>query len=145
MLPAGTTPPRSQGFRNGRNVRYFGSWNWLIFGVLLMALKLLAPGALMFLPGLSAFLVGVPSSSSRRHGRCRSCCSDCSPSPSRLWRRIARRKPGANPDPFLNKRSDALVGRICTLDRPIIDGEGIVRIDDTVGASAGRIRLRGRG
>ena len=53
-----------------------------------------------------------------------------------LTRRIARHKPD-NRNPFLNKRADALVGRVFTLDRPIIDGAGTVRIDDTIWRVAG--------
>ncbi len=34
--------------------------------------------------------------------------------------------------PFLNRRADALVGRIFTLEKPIVDGAGTVRIGDTV-------------
>jgi membrane protein implicated in regulation of membrane protease activity len=110
-----------------------GSWNWLIFGVLLMALELLAPGVFMFWLGLSAFLVGVLSFIVTPSWQVQILLFGLfALAAVPLWRRIARQKPGANPNPFLNKRSDALVGRICTLDRPIIDGEGIVRIDDTV-------------
>jgi membrane protein implicated in regulation of membrane protease activity len=36
-----------------------GTWNWLIFGLILMALELLAPGVFLFWLGLAAFLVGV--------------------------------------------------------------------------------------
>ena len=38
-----------------------GTWNWLIFGFLLMALELLAPGVFMFWLGLAALLVGLLS------------------------------------------------------------------------------------
>src|SRR5438874_11873147 len=38
-----------------------GSWNWLILGVLLMALELLAPGVFLFWLGLAALLVGLLS------------------------------------------------------------------------------------
>ena len=38
-----------------------GTWNWLIFGLILMALELLAPGVFLFWLGLAAFLVGVLS------------------------------------------------------------------------------------
>jgi membrane protein implicated in regulation of membrane protease activity len=33
--------------------------------------------------------------------------------------------------PFLNRRADAFVGRIFTLDEPIVSGAGRVRVDDT--------------
>ena len=38
-----------------------GTWNWLIFGFILMALELLAPGVFMFWLGLAALLVGLVS------------------------------------------------------------------------------------
>jgi membrane protein implicated in regulation of membrane protease activity len=38
-----------------------GTWNWLIFGVILMALELLAPGVFLFWLGLAALLVGLLS------------------------------------------------------------------------------------
>jgi hypothetical protein len=110
-----------------------GTWNWLIFGILLMALELLAPGVFLFWLGLAALLTGLlsflltPSWQSQilMFAVFAACAVP-------LWRRVARQRPGANPNPFLNKRSDALVGRVCTLEKPIVDGEGVVRIDDTV-------------
>jgi membrane protein implicated in regulation of membrane protease activity len=55
-----------------------------------------------------------------------------------LWRRLARGNQGASrSNPFLNKRADALVGRVFTLEKPIIDGSGTVRIDDTIWRVAG--------
>ena len=38
-----------------------GTWNWLIFGIILMALELAAPGVFMFWLGLAALLVGLLS------------------------------------------------------------------------------------
>ena len=40
--------------------------------------------------------------------------------------------PGDSAASFLNRRSDALVGRVFTLEKPIMDGTGTVRIDDTI-------------
>jgi inner membrane protein len=34
--------------------------------------------------------------------------------------------------PMLNRRNQALIGRVFTLEKPIVDGIGTVRIDDTV-------------
>lgn len=110
-----------------------GSWNWLIAGVLLMALELLAPGIFLFWLGLAAFLVGMLSflvSLSWQWQMLLFAAFAAAAVP--IWRRVAQQNPGANPNPFLNRRTDAMIGRICTLDRPIIDGTGIVRIDDTV-------------
>src|SRR5258708_7571623 len=38
-----------------------GTWNWLIFGLILMTLELLAPGVFLFWLGLAALLVGLIS------------------------------------------------------------------------------------
>jgi inner membrane protein len=55
-----------------------------------------------------------------------------------LWRRIARSHAAVSKsNPFLNKRADALVGRVFTLEKPIIDNAGTVRIDDTIWRVAG--------
>ena len=115
-----------------------GSWNWLIFGVLLMALELLAPGVFMFWLGVAALLTGLLSFAFTLSWQLQILMfAAFAAAAVPVWRRIARQKPGTNPNPFLNKRSDALVGRVCTLDKPIVDGEGIVRIDDTVWRVAG--------
>ncbi|MCX7318659.1 MAG: NfeD family protein [Hyphomicrobiales bacterium] len=110
-----------------------GSWNWLIVGVLLMALELLAPGIFLFWLGLAAFLVGMLSFLvSPRWQWQMLLFAVFAAAAVPIWRRVAQQNPGANPNPFLNRRSDALVGRVFTLDRPIVDGAGIVRVDDTV-------------
>ena len=55
-----------------------------------------------------------------------------------VWRRLARSSAADNTNsPFLNKRADALVGRVFTLEKPIVDGAGTVRIDDTIWRVAG--------
>jgi inner membrane protein len=110
-----------------------GTWNWLIFGVLLMALELLAPGIFLFWLGLAAFLVGMLSFIITPSWQLQVLMfAVLAAAAVPIWRRVAQQKPGANPNPFLNRRTDALVGRVFTLDRPIIDGNGIVRVDDTV-------------
>jgi membrane protein implicated in regulation of membrane protease activity len=115
-----------------------GTWNWLIFGLLLMALELLAPGVFLFWLGLAALLVGLLSFVFHPSWQVQILLfAVFAAAAVPLWRRVARQKPGANPNPFLNKRSDALVGRVCTLEKPIIDGSGTVRIDDTVWRVAG--------
>jgi inner membrane protein len=47
-----------------------------------------------------------------------------------LWRRLA--KPATTDQPFLNRRNEGFVGRIFTLEKPIVDGTGTMGIDDTV-------------
>jgi hypothetical protein len=55
-----------------------------------------------------------------------------------VWRRLAlsaRKTDQSNA--FLNRRAEALVGRVFTLEKPIVDGAGTVRVDDTIWRVAG--------
>ncbi len=116
-----------------------GTWNWLIFGVILMALELLAPGVFLFWLGLAALLVGLLSFAFDPSWQFQILMfAAFAAAAVPLWRRIARSNAAVSvSNPFLNKRADALVGRVFTLEKPIIDGAGTVRIDDTVWRVAG--------
>jgi inner membrane protein len=115
-----------------------GTWNWLIFGLVLMTLELVAPGVFLFWLGLAALLVGLVSFAIHPSWQLQLLMfAAFATAAVPLWRRIARQKPGENSHPFLNRRADALVGRVFTLDKPIIDGAGTVRIDDTIWRVAG--------
>ena len=116
-----------------------GTWNWLIFGFILMALELLAPGVFMFWLGLAALLVGLVSfvfNPSWQTQLLMFAVFAVAAVP--LWRRFALKSNAASQsNPFLNKRTEALIGRVFTLEKPIIDGSGTVRIDDTIWRVAG--------
>ena len=110
-----------------------GSWNWLILGLLLMALEMLAPGVFLFWLGLAALLVGLLSFAVDLSWQMQLLLfAVFSAAAVPLWRRMAQRGKGVSPSPFLNKRADALVGRVFTLEKPIVDGSGTVRVDDTI-------------
>jgi len=116
-----------------------GSWNWLIFGIILMALEVLAPGIFLFWLGLAALLVGLIAFVVAPSWQIQILMfAVFATAAVPLWRRLARgdNAPTAS-HPFLNRRADSLVGRVCTLEKPIIDGAGTVRIDDTVWRVAG--------
>jgi membrane protein implicated in regulation of membrane protease activity len=116
-----------------------GTWNWLIFGVVLMALELIAPGVFLFWLGLAALLVGLLSFAFHPSWQVQILMfAVFAAAAVPVWRRVARsHAAGAANSPFLNKRADALVGRVFTLEKPIIDGAGTVRIDDTIWRVAG--------
>ena len=116
-----------------------GTWNWLIFGFILMALELAAPGVFLFWLGLAALLVGLVSFVVHPSWQTQLLMFAVFAAVAvPVWRRLARGGSSANSDnPFLNKRADALVGRVFTLEKPIVDGAGTVRIDDTVWRVAG--------
>jgi hypothetical protein len=116
-----------------------GTWNWLIFGFILMALELAAPGVFLFWLGLAALLVGLVSFVLHPSWQSQLLMFAVFASAAvPIWRRLARsNREGSVSNPFLNRRTAALIGREFTLEKPIIDGSGTVRIDDTVWRVAG--------
>ena len=116
-----------------------GTWNWLIFGFILMALELAAPGVFLFWLGLSALLVGLVSFAIDLHWQMQLLMfAVFAVAAVPAWRRFARSTAApSESNPFLNKRTEALIGREFTLEKPIIDGSGTVRIDDTIWRVAG--------
>ena len=116
-----------------------GTWNWLIFGIVLMALELMAPGVFLFWLGVAALLVGLLSFVTHPSWQVQILMfAVFAAAAVPLWRRLARSGTAVSKsNPFLNRRADALVGRVFTLEKPIIDGSGTVRIDDTIWRVAG--------
>jgi inner membrane protein len=115
-----------------------GTWNWLIFGFVLMALEVIAPGVFLFWLGLAALLVGLISFAVVVSWQIQLVMfAVFAAAAVPVWRRLARPKLGTGASPFLNKRADALLGREFTLEKPIINGNGTVRIGDTVWRVAG--------
>ena len=110
-----------------------GPWKWIILGAILLALELLVPGAFMMWLGLAAILVGVLSFlidwSWEWQGVAFAVFAVAS---IPLWRRFAHKVERADDRPFLNRRTEALVGSVFTLDKPIIDGVGTIHIYDTI-------------
>ena len=93
-----------------------GTWNWLIFGFILMALEVLAPGVFLFWLGLAALLVGLISFAVAVSWQIQLVMfAIFAAAAVPVWRRLARPKLDASSSPFLNKRSEALLGREFTL------------------------------
>jgi len=110
-----------------------GTWNWLIAGLLLMGLEVLAPGVFLLWLGLAALLVGVITLFADWVWQVQVIAfAAFSLAAVPLWRRLASQSAPNADSQFLNRRSDALVGRVFTLEKPIMDGSGTVRVDDTV-------------
>jgi len=116
-----------------------GGWGWIILGVVLLGLEVLAPGTFMLWFGIAAVVTGgvalgfdlagsdvlgwqaevvlflILSAVAVAGGR-------------RLFRGRAVR---VGDDDGLNRRAARCIGRAATLDEPIVDGAGRIRLDDT--------------
>ncbi len=114
-------------------VAKLGTWNWLILAVVLMGIETFAPGVFMLWLGIAALIVGLLSFfivSSWQSQFLVFAVLSLAMVP--LWRHFARRNEAPTDKPFLNRRAEGLVGREFTLDKPILDGVGTVKIDDTI-------------
>jgi len=109
-------------------------WGWFVLAAVLIGLEVFLPGTFMIWLGLAAAAVGALSF---------------------FWplswplalllfavlgvvfawigRHFARKVDAADKEgPFLNRRADALIGQSFTLADPIVNGEGRIRVGDTV-------------
>lgn len=110
-----------------------GSWNWFILAAVLLFLEMLAPGAFMLWLGLSAILVGAISFGIDWSWQTQVIAfAVFAVALIPAWRKFARRVEPPSDSPFLNRRADGYVGREFTLDKPIVNGVGTIRIDDTI-------------
>jgi membrane protein implicated in regulation of membrane protease activity len=114
-------------------IRALGPWSWLIAGLLLLALEMLAPGMFLLWLGLAALLVGLLSFAVDLSWQAQILAFALfSIAAVPLWRRIARNDGEDIGNTYLNRRTEALVGQVFTLEKPIVEGHGTVRIGDTV-------------
>lgn len=110
-----------------------GLWNWFILGALLLLLELFAPGAFMLWLGLAALAVGLISLAIDWSWQAQLVAfAVFSLALIPVWRRFAPKVEQPSESPLLNRRAESYVGRVFTLEDPIVDGVGRVHIDDTI-------------
>lgn len=114
-----------------------GAWSWIVLGAILLVLEILVPGVFLLWIGIAAILTGAMSLQLVHLA---------------LWgwqtqvivflvlsviaalvgKRVMAASEGDTDQPLLNRRAEQLVGRAATLESPIVDGYGRVRLGDTV-------------
>ncbi|MCB1418291.1 MAG: NfeD family protein [Notoacmeibacter sp.] len=120
-----------------RIVSELGPWNWMVLGLILLGFEILVPGIFLLWIGIAALIVGTLS--------------------LMLWdtavwswqvqmvlfvilslvsawlgKRVMDRHTTDSDEPLLNQRAAQLVGRTATLEEPVENGHGRVRIGDTM-------------
>ncbi len=118
-------------------------WMWLVLGLILVGVEILAPGLFLFWLGLAAGLTGLLAFVLDLSWQVEwTIFAVLALVLVGVGRELARRK-GKGDQPFLNQRGNALVGREFPLAEPIINGFGAVRIDDTIWRVSGPDAPRG--
>ena len=112
----------------------FTYWHWLIFGMALIAMETLIPGAFFLWPGLAAILIGVltliiPDLAWTTSLTLWACLSVLTLT---AWIVYRRKNPSPKGSNTLNRRGQELVGQELTLDTPVINGKGEVKAGDTI-------------
>ena len=110
-----------------------GHWNWFIAAVVLFLVEIMAPGTFMMWLGLAALVVGAISLGVDWSWQAQLIAFGVfAVAAIPAWRHFASKVEPPVDRPFLNRRAEGYVGRVFTLDKPIVDGVGTIRIDDTV-------------
>lgn len=109
----------------------YGSWSWIVFGFVLLALELVVPGGVLVWLGASALVTGLVTLFVPIYWPLQFVIYGVLALFS-IWLWLRLRGQGAPTDqPFLNRRADRYIGREIVLDQPIVGGAGRLALDDT--------------
>jgi len=122
-----------------------GAWAWIILGVILIGVELLAPGAFFLWLGLAAIATGLLDAVLDLSWQASALLFALLCVAAVFLGRAVTRSKGQPEAPAeqLNRRGEALVGRVFTLETPIKGGEGRIRVDDSSWRVTGADRFAG--
>ena len=108
-------------------------WHWWVLGIVLVVFEIFAPTAFFLWPALAAGLMGLalllyPDLPWVPQVLIFAVLSVASIA---LWRMYLRRHPTKTSRPLLNRRGHQYVGRVFTLDEPVVNGGGKIHVDDS--------------
>jgi len=109
-------------------------WHWWILAVVLMCIELFAPAAFFIWCGIAAVIVGLivlilPAMSWEIPFLLFAVLSVVSVLVGRKY--LQQRGAMESDQPMLNRRGEQYLGRVFTLNEPVVDGTGRVQVDDS--------------
>ena len=115
-------------------------WHWWVLGVVLVILEVLSPGVFFLWMGIAAGVVGftvlaIPDLSWEYQILVFALFSVASIVAGR-W--FLKRHPIQTDQPRLNRRGEQYMDRVFTLDEPVKNGMGKIRVDDSTWKIHGR-------
>ena len=108
-------------------------WHWWVLGIVFIILEVFSPAAFFLWLGFSAGIVGLfmliqPEMSWEWQLTLFAVFSIVSTVVGRRWF-VSQQK--ETDQPSLNRRGEQYIGRTFTLDEPIVNGTGKIKVDDT--------------
>jgi inner membrane protein len=115
----------------GEVVRQLGPWVWIIAGLILLGLELLAPGVFLVWFGIAALFTGVFAFVTDFGWQVDLIVFVVLAIVAVIIGRRYFSGSGQSEQPLLNQRAQRHVGSVHVLADPVVDGQGRIRIDDT--------------
>lgn len=108
-------------------------WHWWIFALLLVILEVFSPAVFFMWMGIGAAVTGLllllfPEMNWETQFVIFAVLSIVSITAVRLW---LKRNPIHSDRPLLNRRGEELIGRVFTVEIPIVNGSGRVRVGES--------------
>jgi len=109
-------------------------WNWWVVALILLVIELLAPGFYFLWMAASGFVTGLllwlmPALDIKLQIFIFSVLSMVSVI---AWKLYGKKHPITTDHPLLNKRGQQYIGRVFSLYQPIENGEGKIKVDDSI-------------
>lgn len=109
-------------------------WYWLIAAVVMIIFEMVVPAAYFLWMGISAFVVGlllyaIPGMPLLIQIIIFGILSVVT---LLLYKRHQTLNPAEKDEPSLNRRGEQYIGRLFTLEEPIVNGTGKVKVDDSI-------------
>lgn len=125
-----------------RIILELGPWGWWALGLVLLAAEVVAPGMFLVWIGIAAILTGAVSlllwEASFWVWQVQLVCfALLSVLAVFAGRRLMARTAETSDEPLLNQRGARLIGRTAVLEKPIAEGRGRIRLDDTTWTVSG--------
>ncbi len=116
------------------NLIGFNFWYWWVLGLVLLVLEIFVPGAFFLWMAISAGLTGflmllLPGINIIYSVMFFAVFSVIS---VWAWRKFAKSRTVKVDQPLLNERGEQLIGRVVTLSEAIVNGQGRVRLEDSI-------------
>jgi membrane protein implicated in regulation of membrane protease activity len=109
-------------------------WNWWVLALILLVIELLATGFFFLWMAAAAFVTGcllylIPAINGEWQVLIFSVLSVVAIT---AWKLYGKKHPITTDHPLLNKRGSQYIGRTFSLYKPIENGEGKIKVDDSI-------------